>query len=368
MEITVSKSSLLRRLLGGFAVAWLVGGGAIVAVAPGVSAVEWETVTYVVGEETETHVDVVMAPTPDAFGFGGFNKPGSCAKASWCTEVPIEFVPGPGGSTADDYLVRLTVDWEAEDVHVEEEGPYNQEVEEEASTNDPDIYLWEYRAQFDEDGEPVVDDDGEQTYKWEEVNRSGSLARPERMLLYSLYGDYVLTVNNYYGANTGFRVIFDEYRAVAGFEDSFSDDGAPAPAPPPSSSTPAPADPAPSGNRAALGPSPGPSPSFPPAPSPAPETIPPPESFSVTGGSLETALQGAEETRGSLFDKRDLGPPEPVSMGVAALWLGGVPLALLSGAAALLMRYRPATLAFATSGRRGGDADADVDETVSSSE
>jgi len=303
-------------------------------------ALEGDSLRYEAREGNElvyTH-DIPMAPTDG----GTITGPEECALVTWCTRVPIEIVPPPGErGDLDDWIVTVEVTWDNSEVHTDLAGG--------AEGNDLDVYMWHMGPAEDEEGNVEYDEDGEPVMEEKETGRSASASMPEVLKLFRPEAkDYDLVVINFLGVNRGFTVkmtFFDaSYVPDPLFDDSA--DGVPAAAPAESSPPP----PRPAGQSRPASPFTSPAVTSPaPAGPSAPELVPLGEDdFGFSGlTDFQEQLEADEGAiRGSLFEQVELGPPEPVSDSTVALWMGLLPLALLAAVAALLFKFRPAALSF----------------------
>ena len=313
---------------------------AAVALSPtkGADALEADPVKYdpSSGEPESHHVDTVMVASDG----GEINTPDECALVPSCTMVPLEITPLPERGEDEDWVVRLDVAWDAENI----ETPNN--LAGSQGSSDLDVYMYHWGPLFDDEGEPEMNDDGTQAEGYIETGRSASGENPEIFKLFRpVETEYWLVVQNFLGVNEGFDLNFSftdtSFGGIGDFGIGSTSTGP---------ATPAPSD----GDRLSFGDQPA-------RPFAAPVTPAPPTPAATAyedddfgfASSLRDDLLAADEgpVRGSLFAEDDLAPPADVGTSTLLLWLGLFPLLLVGAAIAFLVRRRPSTLSIRFPGR-----------------
>lgn len=173
----------VRRVLLATAVAAL--GLTLVPASPAM-ALEGERIVLRAEEGETFSADYGPMPVPDTGG--ALTHPGDCALAPSCTEIPLTVVlPDDFDKDNDEFFLNFTAAWEGNADLVA------------AGSQDLDITFWTLRPNA-ETGEP----------EYVEVGSAATAAQPERARLFNfIEGEYVITVVNFLGVNTGFRLSFD---------------------------------------------------------------------------------------------------------------------------------------------------------------
>ena len=337
----------IRRLLLATTLAALGLGVTVVPVSPA-AAFEGERIVLRAEEGMTFTGDYGAMPVADAGGVA--SHPGDCALAPSCTEIPMTVeVPADFDPDTDEFFFNFTAAWEGNaDLLL-------------VGAQDLDIYFWTLRPN---------PETGEEEYV--EVGRAATASQPERTRLFNLIeNEYVITVQNFLGVNTGFRLTFD-YVDVSLPDDFDPYDGA-NPAnnnnnsqSDSSSGSAGGGDASTSDSSPSFGPS-SPSGSLDLNPSaPAPSS---PSTLAGTGDSFGFGLSATPgdsglgdfgsfnqfqkdlnaEAEPSSIDllaasRRQLGPPSDVGAQILLFWFLLVPLVLGGFAIAMVMRRRPAAL------------------------
>lgn len=173
----------IRRVLLAVAVSVL---GLSLAPASPAAALEGEPIVLRAEEGESFSGDYGPMPVPDTGG--ALTHPGDCAISPGCTEIPLTVELPPGfDKENDEFFFNFTAEWEGNADLVA------------AGSQDLDIYFWTLRPN-PETGEP----------EYVEVGRAATADQPERARLFNfIEGEYVITVANFLGVNTGFRLNFD---------------------------------------------------------------------------------------------------------------------------------------------------------------
>lgn len=313
--------------------ATIVGLFAAVALSPmkGVDALEADPVKYdpTSGEPLTVHVDTLMAASDG----GEINTPDECALVPSCTMVPLEITPLLDRGEDEDWVVGLDVAWESDDI----ETPNN--VAGKQGSSDLDVYLYHWGPLFDSEGEPEMNEDGTQAEGYIETGRSVSGNMPEVFKLFRpVETNYWLVAINFVGVNEGFDLNFTfTDTSFGGVGDFGTVSPAAGPTAPPSSD-----------DRLSFGDEPAAPFVAPATPRPAPPAVPAEFADDDFGfaSSVNSDLLTADEgpVRGSLFDEEELAPPKDVGAGTLLVWLGLLPLLVVGGVVAFLLKRRPSTL------------------------
>ena len=296
------------------------------AAVDGAGALEAEPVTYdpTSGEPQRSHVDAVMATTDG----GTIVTPDECAVLPYCTVVPIEITPLDRGEN-EDWVVQLDISWDAQNIQTPENLAGSQ------NSSDLDIYLYHYGPLFDADGNPEMNEDGSQAEGYIETGRSASGNNPEILKLYRpSEKNYWMVAVNFVGATAGFDIDFSfTDTSFGGLGDFVTDRPNVAPA-------------ASNNDRLSFGDTPARPSSVPVRPSISPTAAPFVDDDFGFSNRVPANLLDADEgpVRGSLFEEKDLAPPKDVSGSTLLLWLGLLPIVLVAGAVAFLVKRRPSAL------------------------
>lgn len=349
--MTAPLPRILRavRQIGGAAAVCLT--AAAVGVLPSGSpagAIEGEKITYEAkpGSRLEQDFTTPMAPTDG----GTIHSPDECGLVTWCTRVPIEIIPPANRGATEDYVVVLSVAWEADDVETPDNIGGKQE------SNDLDVYLYHRAPVLDDEGNPEKNEDGTTKEDYVETGRSASGQRPEVIKLFRPEEiEYHLVVVNFVGVNRGFTVTL-EFQDAAFTIPGITDDAGSSPSAAGPSFTPPASAPSNSLALGGGGAAPQVAPAAPELPSLAPSVSD--DDFGFADEIDASLLEADEPTRNSLFAEEEIRAPEPVTGASLALWLGLLPLALLGGILALVIRRRPSALRMQLPSRsaRGGAA------------
>lgn len=127
-------------------------------------------------------------PIPVADTGGALNAPGDCAISPGCMEIPLTVeLPDTFDVENDEFFFNFLAEWEGNVDLVA------------AGSQDLDIYFYTLRKN------PETGED-----EYVEVGSAASASQPERTRLFNfIEGEYVITVVNFLGVNTGFRLTFD---------------------------------------------------------------------------------------------------------------------------------------------------------------
>jgi hypothetical protein len=149
------------------------------------SAFEGERIVLRAEEGNSFTHDYGAMPVPDTAG--ARTEPGDCALSASCTEIPMTVeLPASFDPDNDEFFFSFKAEWEG-----------NVDLAA-AGSQDLDIYFYTLRK----------NEEGEDEYV--EVGSAATADEPERTRLFNLTeGEYVITVINFLGVNTGFRLSFD---------------------------------------------------------------------------------------------------------------------------------------------------------------
>jgi hypothetical protein len=160
---------------------------ASVGLVPATPAAALEGEPIVLRAEAGTSFSADYGPMPVADTGGALTAPGDCALSPACTEIPLTVVlPDDFDVDNDEFFFNFTAAWEGNVDLVA------------AGAQDLDIYFYTLRT----------NEEGEEEYV--EVGSAATASQPERTRLFNFVeGEYVITVINFLGVNTGFRLTFD---------------------------------------------------------------------------------------------------------------------------------------------------------------
>jgi hypothetical protein len=254
---------------------------------------------------------------------GTFVDPETCATSAYCDIIPVHVDSSSLDPDREEWFVNFEVSWETQVLEVPAYG--------DLSANDLDIYV--FTDPYDDSAGP--DEDGDLGGA---AGATGS--EPEKIGLRNAGGDFLLAVNNFNGANTGYsvNVSFDVRPYPNPFESL----------PPDSSGGLLPSRPAAGPFRAP------PPPSFAGVPDPAFTTPTPAPDLSLGGDAPDSSF--GEDPGTNSFDEA-LASPDTVPVSSAApatfaapsglalvLWLLVLPLALVALGSGLLARRQATRL------------------------